>query len=173
MKYALANTIIIFIGLVFYTFLINYIVIHVDLAWLQNAEALAVFSAQSWIGINASFNQTLTAISYANPAFEMQIIALCTGISELVFFTFLVLLFRGPSWRTKGKGLAIFLPVIFIINIIRLLMIYPLALWFGVQAMWDIHWFIWKYGMLAVLLALFSAWYLLFAEKEMRTSMKR
>jgi len=166
-KHASLNMLIIFAGLVFYTFLFNFIVIHVDLTWLQRGEAYAVYALQNAAGINAAYNPTDITISYAAPAFGMEIIALCTGIGELLFFAFLVLLFQGPSWKTKGRGLALFLPIIFIINIIRLLAIYPLALWLGVDAMWGIHWFIWKYGMFIVLMALFTVWYWFLARKEL------
>jgi len=171
MRYAALNMLIIFIGLVFYVFLLNFIVIHVDLTWLQGAEAYSVFALQTAAGINATFNSTEISIAYASPQFSMQVIALCTGISELLFFAFLVLLIRGVGIRTKLKGLAVFLPVIFVINIIRLLAIHPLASWFGVQAMWDVHWLIWKYGMFVVLMALFAIWYLAFAKKDIIKSM--
>ncbi len=171
-RYAALNSAIIFIGLIFYIFLLNFIVIHADLSWLQGAEAYSVFSLQSGIGIEASFNSTEMTISYASPAFSMQVIALCTGIGELLFFTFLVLLFRGPKWATKAKGLAIFLPLIFVINLARLLLVYPLAAWLGVQAMWDVHWFIWKYGMFVVLMALFTIWYLVLARKDLQARLQ-
>jgi len=172
LKYSLTNAIIIFIGLVFYVLLLDFIIIHADLTWLQRAEAYSVFALQSGMGVNATFNSTEISINYASPQFSMEVIALCTGISELLFFTFLVLLFRGPKWRTKAKGLAIFLPIIFIINIIRLLLIYPIAIQFGVQAMWDIHWFVWKYGMFVMLMALFTLWYLIWARKDLEKAMK-
>lgn len=172
-RYVALNMLIIFIGLILYTFLLNFIVIHVDLSWLQNAEAYSVFSLQSSIGIDAAFNATENTITYAVPAFSMQIIALCTGISEMVFFAFLVLLLRGPKWKTKLRGLAVFLPAIFLINIARLLLIYPLALWLGVDAMWGVHWLVWKYGMFIILMALFAVWYLVLARKELQSRMQQ
>ena len=171
-KHAALNSAVIFIGLVFYTFLLNWMVIHIDWTWLQQAEAYSVFAAQGSMGIAATYNPAEVAIAYASPRFSMQIIALCTGISELLFFAFLVLLFMGPRWKTKAKGLAIFLPVIFVINLLRLLLIYPMALWLGVQGMWDVHWFIWKYGMFAALMALFTLWYWLWARKDLQETMK-
>jgi len=171
LKYSAANAAIIFVGLVFYTLLLNVIVIHADLTWLQRGEAYSVFALQTAAGINATFNSTEISIAYASPQFSMQVIALCTGISELLFFAFLVLLIRDVRIRTKLKGLAVFLPIIFIINIVRLLLIYPIALQFGVQAMWDVHWFIWKYGMFVVLMALFAVWYLAFAKKDIIKSL--
>jgi len=172
LKYSLTNAAIIFVGLVFYTFLLNFIVIHADLTWLQAGEAWSVYAIQSSLGVNATYNSTEVSIAYAAPPFSMQVIALCTGISELLFFAFLVLLFRGPSRGTKLKGLAVFLPAIFIINMVRLLAIHPLAMWLGVQAMWDVHWFVWKYGMFMVLMALFTLWYWFFAKGELQKSMR-
>ncbi len=172
-RYAALNMLIIFIGLILYTFLLDFLVVRADFSWLQSGEAYTVFSIQKNLGIEASFNSTEVSISYTSPAFTMRIIALCTGISELLFFAFLVLLFRGPRWKTKLKGLAVFLPAIFLINIARLLLIYPLALWLGVDAMWGVHWLIWKYGMFLVLMGLFTVWYLLWAKEDLQAMLKK
>jgi len=162
------NSIMVFAGLVLYLLLLDFIVIHIDLTWLQVWEASAVSWLQNSAGIENTLNLADISIAYASPAFSMQIIALCTGISELLFFAFLAMLMRGPKMGSRLKGLAIFLPAIFIINIIRLLMLHPLAAWLGVQAMWEVHWFIWKYGMFIVLMALFAAWFMAFARKGMQ-----
>lgn len=167
LRHAIMNSAIIFAGLVVYVLLLELIIANADLAWLQNAEAYFVYSLQNLSGVGVSFNASASSLDYSGPAFSVYVIALCTGIAELLFFSFLVLLFRGPSWRTKARGLAICLPLIFAINLARLLAVYPLALWLGVQAMWELHWLVWKYGMFIVLMALFAAWYLLMARKEM------
>ena len=161
------NAVVIFVGLLFYLLLFNFIIASADLTWLQRAEAVAVSSVQNYIGINSTYNSSDISITYGDPQFSVMIIALCTGVGEILFFAFLVLLIRGPKPRTKLKGLVIFLPLIFIINFIRLLAVQPLAAWLGVGAMWDVNWLIWKYGMFAVLMALFAAWVLVFARKDL------
>jgi exosortase/archaeosortase family protein len=154
------NAVVVFAGLLVYLLLINFIVANADLSWLQRAEAYAVYSIQNASGIAASYNETTISVAYSSPAFSMDIIALCTGIAEMLFFAFLVLLVRGPRMRERLKGLALFLPLIFLINIGRLLLLHPMAAWLGVAAMWDVHWLVWKYGMFCVLMALFAVWYL-------------
>jgi exosortase/archaeosortase family protein len=172
--FSLTNSIVILAGLTAYIFIWNWIAIHADLAWLQQFEVWFVYSVQRAFGVPVDMTSPITLQYYLPaPGFGVEIIALCTGVGEILFFAFLVLLFRGVGWRAKAKGLAVFLPVIFIENLLRLIFIYPLAVWFGVEAMWDTHWFMWKYGTFAVLMLLFSLWYMLIARKELKSVLRR
>jgi len=172
--FSFINSIIIFAGLVAYIFIWNWIVIHVDLTALQQFEAGAVYTVQSLFGVPVEMTNP-TILHYAAPAqgFDVEIIALCTGIGEILFFIFLVMLFRGVEWHAKLKGLGVFIPVIFIMNLLRLVLIYPLALWFGIEAMWGIHWFFWKYGTFIILMIFFSLWYLLIAKKDLQSRLQK
>lgn len=173
LRFSLINSIIILAGLVVYIFLWNWIAIHVDLTGLQQFEAGAIYTVQSSFGVPVEMKDSIT-LHYMLPVqgFDVEIIALCTGIGEILFFAFLVLLFRGVGWRAKAKGLGIFIPIIFIMNLLRLIFIYPLALWVGIEAMWNIHWFFWKYGTFIIIMLFFSAWYLLFARKDLQSALR-
>lgn len=173
LRFSLMNSVIIFAGLIVYIFLWNWIAIHVDLTPLQQFETGAVYTVQSSFGVPVEMSGS-TTLHYMSPerGFYVEIIPLCTGIGEILFFMFLILLFMGVDWRTKAKGLGIFVPIIFIMNLLRLIFIHPLALWVGIEAMWGIHWFFWKYGTFAILMLFFSAWYLLFARKSLQSTLR-
>ncbi len=173
LRFSLINSVIILAGLIVYLFLWNWIAIHVDLTALQQFETATVYTLQSSFGVPVEMRDSIT-LHYMSPApgFNVEIIALCTGIGEILFFIFLIMLFRGVSWQAKAKGLGIFIPIIFIMNLLRLILIYPLALWVGIEAMWGIHWFLWKYGTFIILMLFFSAWYLLLARKDLQSALR-
>jgi len=173
-KFTAVNMIILLAGLSFYWLLWDWILANADLAPLQAGVAYIVYAIQAGLGWPVGMaGPTTLQYSMPEPGFPVEIVALCIGLGEMLFFAFLVLLFRGAGWKAKGYGLAIFLPLIFMINILRLVLIYPLALGFGVQAMWDIHWHIWKWGMFAVLMALFTIWYMFWTRKDLEKVMKK
>lgn len=174
LRFSLLNSVIILAGLIVYMFVWNWIAIHVDLTALQQFEAGAVYTVQSSFGVPVEMTDPIT-LHYMLPAqgFYIEIIALCTGLGEMLFFIFLIMLFRGVDWRIKARGLGIFIPVIFITNLFRLILIYPLAWWVGIEAMWGIHWFIWKYGTFAILMLFFSAWYMLMAKKDLQSALRK
>jgi exosortase/archaeosortase family protein len=173
-KLILANVVILLVGLTFYWVLWGWMTANLDMTALQSGTAGLVFSLQSWFGWPVEMLAP-TVLWYGSPApgFGMEIIALCLGIGELLFFSFLVLLYHGPKWRTKAQGLAIFLPIIFFANLIRLIAIYPLAEWIGIESMWAVHWHIWKWGMFAILMLFFAEWYLLFARNDIERFVRK
>ena len=166
-RFTAINMLILLAGLSFYWILWGWAVTNIDLTGLQATITYVVYMIQSLLGwpVEMIANTSLL-YSLPEPGFTVDIIALCTGLGEMLFFAFLVLLFRGPGWRTKLNGLAASLPLIFLINIARLVMIYPLAEWAGIEAMQGIHWHIWKWGMFLILMAIFAAWYMLMARKD-------
>ncbi|RLI96651.1 MAG: hypothetical protein DRO99_04120 [Candidatus Aenigmatarchaeota archaeon] len=164
LRFGLVNFFVMFSGLLVYWVLWGWMVANIDLTWLQNAMAYWVYVLQAPMGIDVvAVGNTL---QYSSPAFGVELITLCLGIGEMMFFAFIVMLFRGVRLGTKLRGLALFLPMIFVVNIARLLILYPMATIMGTDAMWDVHWHIWKWGMFVVLILFFLMWYALMARKD-------
>ena len=51
----------------------------------------------------------------------------CAGIHEMLFITTLVLLTEGVPQRVKIKSIAVLSSLVFVLNIVRLLLLYPFA----------------------------------------------
>jgi len=166
-KFTAINMIILLVGLSAYWIVWGLVLDYVDMTGLQAFITNIIYLIQSSLGWPVEMAAS-TMLYYGSPGigFNVEIIALCLGIGEMLFLAFLVLLFRGATWKAKAKGLAIFLPITFLANLARLLMIYPLAEWIGINAMWDVHWHIWKWGMFVILMIFFGIWYLLIARKD-------
>ena len=66
-----------------------------------------------------------------------------------------------------GSSLTYF-PGVFLFaeNLIRLIMLYPIAIWMGEDSMWIAHYYFWKYGHLAIILTLFGLWFMFVVWKD-------
>ena len=159
-KYAFVNMAVLFVGLLFYWFIWGWTVANIDLGFFQSVTTSLIYIIQSSIGWPVQLSlPNILYYSLPSPGFGVEIITLCIGFGEMLFFTFLIALFRGATIRSKIKGLIIFLPTIFAINLLRLLMLYPMAEWLGINGMWDLHWHIWKWGMFVLIMVLFVLWF--------------
>ena len=90
----------------------------------------------------------------------MEISTACTGMYEIVFLSALIIGSRGAKIKTKIKWICIFAVFLFIENLVRLITLYPIALWIGEENMWIAHYYFWKYGHLAIILTLFGLWFM-------------
>jgi len=75
----------------------------------------------------------------------------CTGFHETIFIMLLVLGFRYISWKIKIKWALILGGIIFIENIFRIVLLYPLAVWKGADWEEKFHFYWWHYGQYMVL----------------------
>ncbi|MDI6855765.1 MAG: exosortase/archaeosortase family protein [Candidatus Thermoplasmatota archaeon] len=103
---------------------------------------------------------------FRNGELSMSIQAPCAGIHEIVFISALITGFRGVPRKLKLKWIATLGAVLFIENLIRILVLYPIALRVGEDAMWYSHYIYWKYGHLAIILTLFVLWVLFVAKRQ-------
>jgi exosortase/archaeosortase family protein len=99
----------------------------------------------------------------------MEISTACTGLHEIVFLSALMIGSRGAKLKIKFKWICIFAVFLFAENLVRLIMLYPIALWVGEYNMWVSHYYFWKYGHLAIILTLFVSWVLFVVKTEGKT----
>ncbi len=92
----------------------------------------------------------------------------CAGIHEMLFITTLVLLTEGVPQRVKIKSIAVLCSLVFVLNIVRLLLLYPFAR-SGCDAdprgiyctgeMYDFHHMMFEWGFLLILVGMWTAWF--------------
>ncbi|RAH15764.1 MAG: hypothetical protein CMB56_002830 [Methanobacteriota archaeon] len=94
----------------------------------------------------------------------------CAGVHEMLFLTTLIILTPYVSRTIKSVTIPITIILIFLLNIIRLLFIYPLAVSgceknpgeFGCDAPWKVfHDFVFEWGSLIILTFIWLAWFLM------------
>ncbi len=84
----------------------------------------------------------------------------CAGIHEIVFLSVLMLLTPGVSARTRWRSIAGMALLVQLLNYVRLLSLYPIAINGGVEDMYAFHEFILSQGFLAILVLIWLAWYI-------------
>jgi len=105
----------------------------------------------------------------------------CAGVHEMIFLSTLVLMTDGVTQREKFKAVAVMCGIVYVLNIVRLVAFYPIAVE-GCLAnpnqpeclnnMWNFHTFVYQWGFLIVLLMMWLVWfkYVGGASKAMRAS---
>ena len=93
----------------------------------------------------------------------------CVALHEIAFVSFLIWMTPGVSAREKWRGILTMAGVITVLNIARLVVLYPLAVSgcvedpgvYGCWApMWEFHQFMLDYGFMLVILLGWTGWYL-------------
>jgi len=97
--------------------------------------------------------------------FGLRIASVCTGFHEMVFLGVLVMGFRGPPVKIRAKWTAILLGVVFIENLFRIFILYPLALYKGRQYEEWFHYHWWHTGQYVFIMTLFVLWFFFVARK--------
>ncbi len=92
----------------------------------------------------------------------------CAGVHEMLFITTLILLTPFISKKIKAWSIPIILVIVFCLNLLRLILIYPLAasgckknpgIW-GCDIRWEIfHDFVFEWGSLIILTIIWIIWY--------------
>jgi exosortase/archaeosortase family protein len=137
---------------------------------IQVFEAHAVYNIHKALGYPVELKNELE-LHYYSPEFRngtlsMSIYTPCAGIHELVFLTGLILGVRSRGWKSKLKWLCILNTFLFLENLLRILLLYPLARWVGEDTMWYYHYIFWQYGHLIIILLIFSFWYVFIMRKR-------
>jgi len=92
----------------------------------------------------------------------------CAGVHEMIFITVLIMMTTGVPQRLRMKSAAIACGIVFVLNIIRLLVLYPIALsgcgenpnMLGCeQPMHEFHSFVYQWGFLIVLVIMWLIWF--------------
>ena len=94
----------------------------------------------------------------------------CAGVHEMLFISTLILLTPYISKKIKAWSIPIILVIVFCLNLLRLVLIYPLAtsgckknpgVW-GCDVRWEIfHDFVFEWGSLIILTIMWIIWYLI------------
>lgn len=133
-----------------------------NLIWTGSAELVA--------------HQTgpMTQVNLLHPTFYGGVVPLyvsdeCTGLHELFFLGMMMLLTPSFDLKTKFKHLGIASVIVFILNLVRLVVLYPLAVngcegmnggIFGCESpLFEFHEFVLRYGSLIVLVVGWTIWF--------------
>lgn len=121
----------------------------------------------------SEYNGWTTLVTLKHPDFWADQIRLyvsdeCAGVHEMIFISVLIMMTNGVPQRLRIKSALVACGVVYILNIVRLLVLYPLAISGCVdnpnmlgceQPMHDFHAFVYQWGFLIVLVIMWLAWF--------------
>jgi len=90
-------------------------------------------SKTTWYATEVEWRGMILSDEDDDGGFGLRIASVCTGFHEMVFLGVLVMGFRGPPVKIRAKWTGILLGVVFIENLFRIFILYPLALYKGRQ----------------------------------------
>jgi len=121
----------------------------------------------------SEYNGWTTLVTLKHPDFWADQIRLyvsdeCAGVHEMIFISVLIMMTTGVPQRLRIKSALVACGVVYILNIVRLLVLYPLAISGCVenpnmlgceQPMHDFHAFVYQWGFLIVLVIMWLIWF--------------
>ena len=151
-------------------------------AWLWSNISNLIWSGSA--ELVAHQTGPMTQVNLLHPTFYGGVVPLyvsdeCTGLHELFFLSMMVLLTPSFDLKTKFKHLGIASLIVFMLNLVRLVVLYPLAVSgcdgmnggaFGCESpLFEFHDFVLRYGSLIVLVIGWTIWfYITDAKKGVR-----
>ena len=121
----------------------------------------------------SEYNGWTTLVTFHHPDFRYDELRLyvsdeCAGVHEMIFISVLIMMTTGVPQRLRIKSALVACGIIYVLNIVRLLVLYPLALsgcaenpdMLGCeQPMHDFHAFVYEWGFLIVLVIMWLIWF--------------
>ena len=121
----------------------------------------------------SEYNGWTTLVTLKHPDFWADQIRLyvsdeCAGVHEMIFISVLMLMTTGVPQRLRIKSALVACGIVYVLNIVRLLVLYPLAIsgcadnpnMLGCeQPMHDFHAFVYQWGFLIVLVIMWLVWF--------------
>lgn len=135
----------------------------------QYSELYITYGISKLFGIDVAISTTqdFTLNYIINGRGEpIQIVSACTALCEMSLVATIILVFRGPKMKKRLIWAGIFAGVIYVENIIRLVMNYPLFHYLGEDG-WQTYHNLWMaYGQLLVVMILLGIYAVFIANKE-------
>lgn len=150
--------------------------IQVTEAWIWNGLTNLIYGEGT--AVLSHHNGWLTRIDLLHPSFPgaydsvgLYVSDECAGVHEMIFLSTLVMMTDGVPQREKWKAILVMCGIVYVLNILRLVVFYPIALTScldmpDVQScltpMWQFHEAVYTWGFLVVLVSMWLVWFLRF-----------
>jgi len=137
-----------------------YIVLHYNLSFDPLRVFIAFLSAKllSLLGVNAVQGGSFLDILANNQLLKIDISFDSTGWKTLYALFALVLATPKRKIKDKLKFLAIGLPVLFVLNLLRIATTILIAVVYGYQYFEVVHIFLWREGLIAAVVIIWYIW---------------
>ena len=145
-------------------------------AWLWNEITNFLYSDGEYVASTLStHNGWQTRIDFYHPKFPgnfdtvgLYVSDECAGVHEMIFLSTLIAMTEGVPQKVKVKSIIVMCSIIYVLNIMRLVMFYPIARNDCIanpnqaeclSGMWDWHTSVYEWGFLLVLVTMWVVWF--------------
>jgi exosortase/archaeosortase family protein len=135
----------------------------------QFVEFYVSYGLTVLFGGNAEISPTYSytmIYHFADEDPDIRVASACTAVAEIALISAVLMVYRGPKLKKRFIWAGIFSGVIFIENIIRITLNYPLWRYLGEDGWNEYHLLWFKYGQLVVVLVLLGLYVAVIARKE-------
>ncbi|MBL7160596.1 MAG: exosortase/archaeosortase family protein [Candidatus Aenigmarchaeota archaeon] len=131
------------------------IIFFADLTVLQGAVAGNSYWVMEGMGLSPSINGAEMQVD----DFHFIISKDSTGWKSMLFLGALILSVPAVSWKRRGLGLVIGIPLVYIGNLGRVVGIVMVEQAWGVEAAMIVHDWLWRFGLIALVLCIWGIWF--------------
>jgi len=124
---------------------------------LQDIVSQNVYYVLMLFGFDAARNGFLLNIHGGNP-FVFIVSEDCTGWKSMLFLTALVLAIPKVAWKRRATGLAFGIPLIYLGNLLRILIIVNVQQAYGIEFASVVHDYLWQAGLISLVLLVWVLW---------------
>ena len=147
-----------------------YVIISSGLSLYPLQAAVAYQSGQVFLSLGMEVSASGAEMEV--DGFRFLINEDCTGWKSMLFMTALVLAVPAVAWRKRLAGILAGLPLVWAVNLIRIVSVVLVQQASGAEAALLFHDYVWQLLLVGVVLGIWLAWLALFGRPEIRKSMK-
>jgi archaeosortase B (VPXXXP-CTERM-specific) len=120
--------------------------------WFMAATADITGFCLKLLGFSAQSSGRIVSL----PNFSVEIVGECTGLYEMLIFLAAVIAYPS-SWRKKLIGVGLGIPILYGINIVRMVFITLVGNW-SPQSFDFMHMYFWQVAMILIILSVWILW---------------
>jgi archaeosortase B (VPXXXP-CTERM-specific) len=134
-----------------------------QLTWLMAATAEVTGWCLRLLGLAARVNGRIVSL----PNFSIEVVGECTGLYEMLIFLAAVIAYPS-GWRKKVLGAGLGIPLLYLINIVRMVFITAVGNW-SPSSFEFMHLYFWQVAMILIIVAVWVLWIEKVVHRERKT----
>jgi len=123
-----------------------------QLTWLMAATAGITGGCLRLLGLAARVSGRIVTL----PNFSIEVVGECTGLYEMLIFLAAVIAYPA-GWRKKILGAGLGIPLLYVINIVRMVFITAVGNW-SPGTFEFMHLYFWQVAMILIIVAVWVLW---------------
>lgn len=123
-----------------------------DLRFLNNSTAATLSALLDLLGVHTAVNEAVIYLNFI----ALEVIGECTGIYEIVVFSGCVLAYPASTGK-KLAGIAFGIPVVLGFNMVRLISLAFVGLWFPSLFNY-VHYYLWQVTLIIIVVFVMLIW---------------